>query len=195
MNNSNKAVGSESRPNLFYWERFTQGDIPKGTDLASLRRGIGKDAGSVPEMWQFYSQLNSEGSLTSQLEAEHVCLTLFAIHQQSQTRLVHQPGVGLGTAMRSLRVSGKFSEEAVDRRFDAAATSTSVGELAHHLRGLVSQLKSVPQTIPVDYSILCRQLSNWDRQDRQSRTRRQWGAAYFAASPKTTSNYQEANQE
>ena len=117
----------------YYWERHTEGDgqwrgeeRPAGEDLAALRRGLGREPGEAPQMWPFYRSLNEQGRLTWELAAEHLALTLFAVHQQGKERPVHRAGVGLGTAMRDLRHSGKYSPEAIDRRFSAAATATRV---------------------------------------------------------------------
>ncbi|HEX2300692.1 MAG TPA: type I-E CRISPR-associated protein Cse2/CasB, partial [Pseudonocardiaceae bacterium] len=139
---------NDTRPH--YWQRHTDGsgswgnDGPApGAELAALRRGIDREPGSVPAMWPFYTTLSASGALTTRLAAEHLALTLFAVHQQSLPQPVHRKGVGLGSAILELRNSGKFSPEAVDRRFAAAATATSLTELAHHLRGLIAQLRGV----------------------------------------------------
>lgn len=170
----------------YYWERYTDGEGnwrsgqgPPGADLAALRRGIGRPAGSVPQMWRFYATLRADGRLSAALRAEHIALTLFAVHQQSRGDPIHREGVGLGTAMRALRDSGRFSEEAVDRRFAAAATAASTGQLAVHLRGLVSQLRTVRPGPGLDYSRLCRDLRDWQRPEAAAAVRRRWGAQYF----------------
>ena len=168
-----------------FWERHTAGDgawrqasdTPSGEDLAALRRGIGREAGSVPEMWPFYTTLAADGRLSDRLRAEHVTLTLFAIHQQSRSQPAHRDGVGLGSAIRALRESEQFSPEAVDRRFAAAATATSLAELSVHLRGLISQLRNVRSGL--DYSLLFRDLRDWQWPERVAAVRRHWGSQYF----------------
>ncbi len=168
-----------------YWTRHTQGDgawrsraQPPGEDLAALRRGIGREAGTVVQMWPFYTALTGDGRLSAALQAEHLALTLFAVHQQSQSRPMHRTGVGLGTTARILRDSDKFSAEAVDRRFNATATASSLTEVATHLRCLITQLRSIDQ--PLDYSRLCTDLRQWSTADGRARVRRHWGAGYFA---------------
>jgi CRISPR system Cascade subunit CasB len=161
-----------------FWERAHNGDLPDGADLAALRRGIGREPGSVPAMWPYYTTLDPEGHLTRQLRAEHVALTLFAVHQQSLPTPVHQAGIGLGKAVLALRDSEKFSPAAVDRRFAAAATATTLDEAAHHLRGLVRQLRQV-QHGGFDYTQLWRDLVAWQSPDRVGRVRRRWGTQYF----------------
>ncbi len=131
----------------------------------------------MPEMWPFYTTLTADGRLTDRLQAEHAVLTLFAVHQQSRSQPAQRDGVGLGSAIRALRDSDKFSPEAVDRRFAAAATATSLAELSVHLRGLISQLRGV--TSGLDYSLLFRDLRDWQWPDRVAAVRRRWGSQYF----------------
>lgn len=168
-----------------YWDRHTDGTgtwnqrgPTPGADLAALRRGTRREPGSVPQMWRFYTTLNSDGALTTWLRAEHLALTLFAVHQQSQRRPVHRTGRGLGTALRALRDSDA-SADAVDRRVAAAATATSLGELGEHLRGLITQLRTVTPLPCLDYTMLVRDLSSWQHPNGQARVRRRWGGQYF----------------
>lgn len=175
-------------PRRFYWQRHTNGQgswgergSPPGADLAALRRGIGREPGSVPEMWPYYTTLNADGAITDGLRAEHLALTLFAIHQQSQSQPVHRDGVRLGTAVLALRRSDKFkfNPEAVDRRFGAAATATSLTELANHLRGLITQIRGLRSQPGMDYTQLFHDLRVWQSPERRTTIRRRWGAQYF----------------
>lgn len=173
----------------FYWERHTDGsgswrnkhpkpEVPPGGDLAALRRGIGRQPGEVPQMWPFYTTLNPDGQLTPRLLAEHAALTLFAVHQQSRADPVHRADIGVGAAMLTLRHSEKFSTDAVDRRFSAAATATSLAEVTTHLRGLITQLRGTDQGL--DYTRLCWDLRDWQDPARLPAVRRRWGGQYFA---------------
>jgi CRISPR system Cascade subunit CasB len=162
------------------WRARTGAD---GADLAALRRGIGRDAGTVPAMWPYYTQLRPDGGLTRWLRAEHLALSLWAVHQQSRPTPMHRHDVGLGTALATLRDSGKFSPDAVDRRFAAAATATSLDEVAVHLRGLITQLRGIDQ--PVDYTRLARDLAAWADPEQRGRIRRQWGGQYFQRTRET----------
>lgn len=164
---------------------------PSGQDLAALRRGIGREAGSVPELWRFYRTVNRDdlgarGLVSERFAAEHVALSLYGLHQQSQAKPMHKAGQSLGTAMRHLRNSGAFSADAVDRRFNAAATATTPQELALHLRSLITLLRG--QQIPVDYTALIDDLARWSWDDSRSRTRRHWGNDYFGWSSSAASD-------
>ncbi len=189
----------------WYWQRGTDGEgrwtshagqpyRPPGEELAALRRGARREAGSVPEMWPFYVSVVKEDHLTGRdrgwqppvtLQAEHHALTLFGFHQQSQSSPVHAKDIGVGTAILALRQSGRFSEEAVDRRFAQAATATSLTELAQHLRGLISQLRARGNPQPLDYSQLVEDLRDWCWPQTQHRVRRRWGGQYHRWAQRT----------
>lgn len=164
----------------FYWTRFgsTPDTLPPGDELAALRAGLGRPAGEVPQMWRFYLRLNKAGDVSAELRAEHLALSLFAVHQQSQPVLMHHRSISLGQALRTVRDSDKFSSDGVDRRFGAAATASSLTELSGHLRGLISHLRVVRQ--PLDYTQLVADLRDWQYPDRAAKVRRRWGMAYFA---------------
>jgi len=184
----------------FYWERSSDGggswkrlaqatEGPPGVELASLRRGLGKEPGVVPSMWPFYTTWSKDGSVGHKLRAEHLALTLFALHQQGKRRPMHRHGIRIGSALQEMRRTGRFSEEALDRRFAAAATASSLTELGGHLRGLVSQLRVVDQGL--DYSLLFYDLTNWQSPERQGAVRRRWGAQYFVWTPRELRDPQE----
>lgn len=169
----------------WYWEKYiddegrwrTPGKEPPGEDLATMRRGLGRLPGSLPAMGKFYEAVMSTAD-SRELRAEHAALCLYGLHQQSQRIPLHRPGIGLGDALRALKKRADVSDSAVDRRFNAAATSTSVEELVAHLRGLVTQLRS--KQITLDYSQLLNDLWSWEYPDGQSRVRRQWGMQYHS---------------
>lgn len=182
----------------FYWERVADrtGGFkrPPGEELAALRRGIGREAGSVAELWPYYTRLNREGQLTPSIRAEHLVLGLYGLHQQGQNSSAHLPDLPLGRALAVLRDSGRHSAEAVDRRFVAAATAESVEELAVHLRSLVRLLKTLPKPQPFDYTLLFDDLVRWQKPERVGGVRRHWGAAFYwhdSAKQNTSSNTKE----
>lgn len=213
---------------VMFWRWYTDGtgqwnvrrgrrpEGPSGADLAALRRGLGRQPGSVPAMWPFYVCINPHGDETPEYVAEHAALTLYAVHQQSQARPMHRCGIGLGTAMLQLRhernrpsrndesgaPAASATNEAdtvredwtrigaVDRRFNAAATATDRTELVAHLRGLVTQLRGIAQ--PLDYDLLFADLRGWSDPHSVAVTRRQWGMQYFTRTRPTDSPNNEA---
>ncbi|MEU0650274.1 type I-E CRISPR-associated protein Cse2/CasB [Streptomyces umbrinus] len=155
---------------------------PPGEDLAVLRRGLGRPAGTVLEMFPFYTCPIDDfaarrGEVSAEQEAEHVALALYGLHQQSQERPMHCDGVSLGRAMLELRRHDRTSDEAVDSRFQQAFSATSTPALQLRLRGLVTQLKDIKQ--PLDYNRLACDLRDWNRPESRSRVRRRWGLDYY----------------
>jgi CRISPR system Cascade subunit CasB len=159
---------------------------PPGEDLAVLRAGLGREAGTVPAMCRFYTsavddRLARRDQVTAEQEAEHAALALFGMHQQSRPTPMHRSGVKLGEALRNLRATGKFSEEALDARVNAAATATHLRAVLIHLRGLVSQLRTMNE--PLDYDLLLTDLQDFQTPDGRARVRRRWGMAYYGWKP------------
>ncbi|MGP4050080.1 type I-E CRISPR-associated protein Cse2/CasB [Streptomyces sp. 2A115] len=164
-----------------YWSAFVPGHPRAGADLAALRSGGGRAAGTVPAMWPFYrtrisKPLRDKGALTRDLVAEHSALTVFGLHQQGRTTTLHVPGTTPGDACRALLARGSGTDHtAIERRLGALLTSLDAGELAHHLRGLVPLLRRAG--IGLDYDDLCRALRYWDEPQRpqeQPRIRNRW---------------------
>jgi len=179
-----------------YWNRYIdhKGDWrlhpesgtpmrPPGEELAALRAGLGREMGDVPQMWPLYTSepddiLARRNQFTTEQIAEHAALALYGLHQQSQDKPMHRPGLSVGKALLALRNSGKFSEQAVDARVTAAATATTVPAFLMRLRGLVTQLRTIGQ--PLDYDQLLQDIRDWQSPRTRLRTRRRWALAYQA---------------
>ncbi|PLW66311.1 type I-E CRISPR-associated protein Cse2/CasB [Streptomyces sp. SCUT-3] len=178
---------------LPYWARFDPDRPENGGQLAALRSGAGREAGTVPAMWPYYttrmpSELRDKGALTRDLVAEHTALTLFGRHQQGRSRAVHVPGNSPGTAARLLQVRSGSGEEALERRFGALLTSTDTGELAMHLRGFVTMLSRAD--IGLDYDLLRTALRTWDDPElpyAQGRFRDHWDRDFRVGTMSTNS--------
>ncbi|MEU9273070.1 type I-E CRISPR-associated protein Cse2/CasB [Streptomyces sp. NPDC048251] len=164
-----------------YWVGFRADLAQAGADLAALRSGAGREAGTVPAMWPFYQTriatlLRTKGALTRGLVAEHAALTVFGVHQQSRDASMHVPGLTPGAACRLLLIQDeKRDRTAIERRLGALLTSVDATELAQHLRGLVSLLRRA--RIGMDYDAVQHALRYWDdlqRPDEQSRIRTRW---------------------
>jgi CRISPR type I-E-associated protein CasB/Cse2 len=163
-----------------YWTRFAPGQADNGAQLAALRSGTGREAGTVPAMWPYYrtrmpGDLRDKGALTRDLIAEHTALSLFGRHQQGHTRTMHLPGNSPGTAARLLLAKDGSGQEALERRFGALLTSIDTDELAMHLRGFTTLLARA--AIGLDYDLLRTALRTWDdprRPDAHGRFRASW---------------------
>ena len=151
--------------------------------LARLRRGVGKPAGSVLDILEFTYAPEFVGDPrsdepTSAEVAAHLCLTLYAVHQQSQRHRMHQRGRRLGRSIRALipdQGKNSYVDHSVARRFAVLGTADSLEELTHHLRGMVQLLRANPVPVPLDYGLLAADLVRWQRSGGPAKVRLGWG--------------------
>ncbi|WP_280468206.1 type I-E CRISPR-associated protein Cse2/CasB [Nocardia cyriacigeorgica] len=167
-------------------------------ELAKLRRGLGKPAGSVPEIWELTIGAASDAmierepsryfdeDLTTSEQAAHAALTLYAAHQQSRTEPMHVPTVTFGRAVRQLADHDSRSKEAVVARFMATATAESIDELLVHVRGLIKQMRSA--RIGFDYAMFADDIDGLLRPARAQSVRLAWGRAFHRQERTTESN-------
>lgn len=153
--------------------------------LAKLRRGIGREPGSMPELWDITlnglheSLSGKDGTVTRGEWAVHTALTLYALHQQgadTRQQLMSKDGNTLGGALRKL-INNEEDEKRVKRRFDAAATADSPAEFSHHLRGLIQLLKN--QNIALDYPALAEDLYWFQFPEARDSVRMRWGRDFY----------------
>jgi CRISPR system Cascade subunit CasB len=154
--------------------------------LARLRRGVGKPAGSVADILSFtladeFAGRDAPDGPTAAEIAAHIAMTLYAVHQQSQDKPMHQRGQGLGRAIRRLHPEEPGSPPApVVRRFQALVTSESLDELTHHARGMVQLLRAgKPGGFSLDYGLLADQLLRWQRPGEPSKVRMIWAREFY----------------
>lgn len=168
---------------------YLNGSPAARADLAQLRRAVGKPAGSVPEAWPLTiglvpEDLSWDGPQPSRAEqAAHAALTLYALHQQSMTGPAHMPGVSFGRAAGQLRHVGRWSEEAITRRFMAVSTAESIDEVLVHARGLITQLRAEKRGL--DYARFADDLQRLLAPGRALAVRLQWGRDYYRTETKT----------
>lgn len=150
--------------------------------LANLRRGVGRAPGEMPELWGMLlndlpEELMSESGQPTDAEwAIYTALTLYALHQQSQSRSAHEEGASLGRAVRKL-VTHDEDMDRIKHRFDAMVTADSMKEIAYYLRGLI-QLMRVP-LITLDYAALCKDLYWVQQRDRANAVKLRWGQDFY----------------
>ncbi|WP_228771493.1 type I-E CRISPR-associated protein Cse2/CasB [Actinokineospora iranica] len=150
--------------------------------LARLRRGVGKPAGSVPDILEYTLAAEFVGDPTDDeataLEvAAHIAMTLYATHQQSQPRRMHEKGRRFGQAVRGL-APDKGKDTAVSRRFALLGSADELDELTHHLRGMVQLMRGA--RISLDYGLLAAQLVRWQEPGGPTIVRRVWGRDFHA---------------
>lgn len=165
--------------------------------LAQLRRAVGRGPGATPEVWSLEFEslpepLVGKGPAPSRGEwSVHVALTLYALHQQSQSGPMCVSGAehGFGSAVRQLVIARHGRDDSdkaeMPHRFAAMVTSQSMGELAHYARQIVEQLRR--EGIPVDYPRFARELYLFQSDDTKNRACLAW-ARGFAHLQSTASN-------
>ncbi|MEU6709021.1 type I-E CRISPR-associated protein Cse2/CasB [Streptomyces wuyuanensis] len=161
--------------------------------LARLRRGAGRSAGQVPDLWDLVdtgplhetpdrARPLSESELIRAEDAMHVALTLWALHQQSRRTGMHKPDSrddrrGLGAAVRRMMKHGEI-DEALRKRLVRAGTATDLTMLAQRLRDIVTLLRR--EDIALDYALLAGQLYTWQRHGGADIVRSEWGRSFHA---------------
>lgn len=163
--------------------------------LSMLRRGSLDDLGRVPQVWAAVvtsvpESLRGSGDESSPAEASaFAAMAMFAVHQQSQPFIVHERGRPLGAALGQLAKSSAHSEAGMTRRFGALITSESQEEMLHHLRSLVTLLRTArrsdgsPLQARVDYGTLARDLALLMDPRYAPGVRLRWGRDYARVRP------------
>ena len=153
---------------------------------AQLRGALSREAGSVPELWDLTLDgrpvyLGDEP--TRGEKAVHGALTLWALHQGSNTRPMHDTSDCPRSFASAIRIVAKGqsgdkpAEEApIYRRFSAAVQAPTFEGLLVHLRSLVSQLEAAE--IPCDYAGLAADLFTWQDPRRRTSVMRNWGRQF-----------------
>lgn len=165
------------------WEELDPKQARAGAVLATLRTGVGRAPGDVSGLWRYYrvvvpDEVAATGRIHPNLAAEHAALTLYAVHQQSQSIPMHRKDAFFGVALRALRSTAfKDNPDALDQRVNAAAATDSVKDLTIHVRGLVRMLRD--QRIPLDYTALVEDFAAWQYPNARVMVRRRWGAQYY----------------
>lgn len=148
--------------------------------VAALRRGLGKEPGTVPEMYRHVEPfLQSAGP--RETEAAYLVASLFGLHPVAWTRPEDSPwNTSFGWSLRPIRSRDDGMEqredEGVARRFVAALTCDRPA-LGTHLRQLLSILHFRKDSAPVDWERLYRDIVNWEDADR--RVRRRWAEGFW----------------
>ncbi|MFG3001814.1 type I-E CRISPR-associated protein Cse2/CasB [Streptomyces sp. NPDC048340] len=162
--------------------------------LARLRRGVGRQATELPELWgllgmegfhaQHFAQWQAPAGEEAAERAEraaHIAVTLWALHQQSErTVFMHRSdGTSVGAAVRRL-MSGADSDEGIRKRFVRAGSASTLDVVAQRLRELVVLFRAHESPVPLDYGLLAEQLDQWQRPGGPPRIRQAWGRGYHA---------------
>lgn len=166
-------------------ENYLAGESSARAALSHLRRSIGKPPGSIPEVWSITALPTGEyrgDTPTYEENAAHWVFGLYARHQQSQTSPMHKAdrSAALGRAVGKLAYIENSGDKSggVERRFQAAASATTLPELGMHLASLIGQLRG--NEIPVDYVQLYKDLVRFQQPGGKQDVQRRWARDYVA---------------
>lgn len=183
-----------SRVNGLIVHRLSK-DTPSARALrAQLRSALGKETGSIPAIWDLTLDDESQylgNNPTRGEKAVHGALTLWARHQGSNKRLMHDTSDHPRRFASAIRVVAekqrgekRAEETPIYRSFSAAIQAPTYEGLLVRLRSLVSQLEAAE--VPCDYGYLASDLFHWQDPSRRTSVVRNWGRQ-FARTTQTAS--------
>ncbi|MEV5683777.1 type I-E CRISPR-associated protein Cse2/CasB [Streptomyces sp. NPDC052164] len=172
-------------------------------ELARLRRGAGKRAHQVQDLWGIGGLEELAGLLadrqdflrrTDAEDAVFLASTLWALHQQSVREYdMHVEDRTLGGAVRALirlktesRGDSGAEEEGspLRTRLVRVGTAESIESVAVRLREIVLLLRTAQ--VPLDYGHLAGQLHRWQYRPDRAAVQREWGREFHLAAPPRT---------
>lgn len=141
--------------------------------LASLRRAIGRPAGSVPEADRLLMRWSNPERWREE-EIVYLVGTLFALHPPTwrPAEADRRPS-NMGASFR--RLGDATNSDSVEKRF-MALLGAEWTDLPTHLRHAVHLLRS--HEVPVNWARLWRDLHGWESDNR--RVQRDWARAYWS---------------
>ncbi len=154
------------------------------TQLANLRRGVGKVPGELPELWGMFLNdldedlLSTSGKPTYAEWAIYLSLTMFALHQQGNSESILAEGKSMGKATAELMNENTDEErKRVLRRFGPVVTAKDVYELSYHLRSLIQLMKS--NGITLDYVRLAVDIYDFQYDNIRKKVQLKWGQDFY----------------
>jgi CRISPR system Cascade subunit CasB len=178
-------------------QRYISNQSSARGQLAKLRRAISNAPGTDPDVWNVVARClpqemvgRYDEGITPGEWAAHIAVALFAVHQQSLEKPMHQVSDakeavfhGLGHAVNELAYINKKNQQGEElepgempRRFSALVTAESIDEVAHYARQIVQQLRSVE--VPLDYGRLAGQLYVFQYSYLRDRVRLEWAREF-----------------
>ncbi|MFJ2894342.1 type I-E CRISPR-associated protein Cse2/CasB [Streptomyces sp. NPDC087218] len=182
--------------------RYLKDESAAVSELARLRRGAGKRAHEVQDLWGIGALENLAELLEGKTdfdrrkdaeEAVFLASTLWALHQQSRRdQNTHTRGKDLGGAVRALirlKEPERADEEesTLRKRLVRVGTAESFQSVAVRLREIVMLLRTVPESLPLDYARLAGQLYRWQDRSARAGVQREWGREFHLAAKKKAS--------
>ena len=159
--------------------RYLHNEAQARAKMAALRGAVAGEPGEAPEIWALteVEVPDNVGDAPTQEEVVvHAAMTLYAVHQQSRTEPMFRPGRGLGHAARELIGPSDQENPSARKRFNALVTSSTITELRHHLRDLVSLLRA--RSITLDHAMLADDIARFQCPGGAKRVRLTWARQY-----------------
>lgn len=176
--------------------RYLKDESSAVAELARLRRGAGKRAHQVQDLWgiggveQLARVLADRPAIPRPEDAEEAVFlasTLWALHQQSRRdQGMYDRRQTLGGAVRELirRSSTPGADEEEDsplrKRLVRVGTAESLESVAVRLREIVLLLRG-GDGVPLDYGHLAGQLYRWQYRPGRAAVQREWGREFHLA--------------
>lgn len=151
--------------------------------LATLRRAAGKSPEKDPLAWSFaldnllpdFAYQGVKDEVSDAELAAFTALTLYALHQRSISRPMHQSGrKSLGAAAAELTLAAR--SKSIKSRLDTLMVARTQNAVHYHLRSLVSLLHA--HEIPLDYAQLAQDLLSLKNTKKRDGVILRWGRDY-----------------
>lgn len=140
--------------------------------LAALRRGLGQEPGTVPDMFPYVVPCMKAKTGTWAENTYYLIASLFALHP------VSIPSGNMGKHFaRHLDYQNPENNTALERRFTALLTASS-DDLHIYLRQAISFLKSKDET-PVNWHQLMWDTLNLDDPDKAPKVQKRWAEGFW----------------
>lgn len=165
--------------------------------LATLRRGLGRQPGSVREMDPYVLKYIPAGTPEYRENAYYLAAALFAEWHQGKEQLSSNPRGNFGGSLRLLverETNDGSTQEEVEKRIEKrliALLNCHREDLPEHLRHLTSLLKS--HDVPVNWTQLLKDILNWSSEKRW--VQRNWSRSFWNAYPDRNNREQTVNNK
>lgn len=140
--------------------------------LAALRRGLGREPGTAPEMHRHVARFIGEKTSWWRQDCLYILAALFAEWYQGRETVAAGAPRDVGVSFR--RLVTETNSDSIEKRFEALL-ACHADDLHVHLRHAVSLLRS--KDVPVDWRQLLRDITWWDSPRRW--TQRRWAQSFW----------------
>ncbi|MDT0189635.1 type I-E CRISPR-associated protein Cse2/CasB [Rothia terrae] len=140
------------------YSSYNAGNSSAKKQFSNLRRAVNQNPAKNPLAWQYVISSDEDSTFPEKQEyrtgdtptptenAIYSALALYAVHQQSEQRIMHASELTFGNAVGQLVVRRTSS---IKRRFDSLLQARTFESATYHARSLVQLLKQ--EEIPFDY--------------------------------------------